>query len=80
MKRLFVGLTTVAMFILTVPATAQVGVSVGEHGVRLHLGDRDRHGRHVDRDHYRDRDHHRDRDHYRDLDRHGSRDRDHRRH
>jgi hypothetical protein len=76
-KRILFGLA--AVLLLAMPATAQVGVSLGGHGVRLHLGDSPgHHGRsYRDHDHHDDGHHfsrHRDRD--RDFDRPRRRDRD----
>ena len=62
---------------LTGPASAQLGVSLGHGGVRLHLGDSDHGRRHQYRDHghYRDFDRPRRRDRFygshRDFDRRG---------
>jgi hypothetical protein len=59
MKKLAFGLVSAAMLAMTLPAAAQVGVRVGEDGIGVRVGDRDRAGyRDRDRDHvrYRDRD------------------------
>ena len=71
MKKLTFGLVSVAVLALTLPAVAQVGLRVGEDGVRVHVGDRDRseyreHDR--DRVRFRDRDEGRERRHHRDCD------------
>jgi hypothetical protein len=67
MKKLVCVLATAMLVALAVPASAQVGVGIGDNGVSVRLGDRDHHrDRFVDRD--RDELRYRDRDDYRDHD------------
>ena len=71
MKKLAFGLVSAAVLAMTLPASAQVGVRVGENGVGVHIGDRDRSEyRDRDRDHvrYRDWNEGRERRHHRDCD------------
>jgi hypothetical protein len=71
MTRLVFGLVGTVMIALTVPAAAEVGVRLGENGVGVRIGDRDR-GEYRDHDRdrvrYRDRDDWRWRRHHRDCD------------
>jgi hypothetical protein len=71
MNKLALGVVTAAVLAMTLPAAAQVGVRVGEGGVGVQLGGRDR-AEYRDRDRdsvrYRDRDEGRERRHHRDCD------------
>lgn len=46
MKGLILGATALATVLLAVPASAQVGVRVGEEGVGVRIGDGDHHRHH----------------------------------
>jgi hypothetical protein len=71
MNKLALCVLTAAVLAMTLPAAAQIGVRVGEGGIGLRLGDRDR-AEYRDRDRdsvrYRDRDEGRERRHHRDCD------------
>jgi hypothetical protein len=70
MNKFAFGVVTAAVLAMTLPAAAQIGVRVGEGGIGLRFGDRDR-GEYRDRDRdtrYRDRDEGRERRHHRDCD------------
>jgi hypothetical protein len=60
MKKFVLVLASAALVALTMPASAQVRLGVGDNGVSVRLGDRD---------HYRDRFRYRDRDEWRYRDR-----------
>ena len=56
MRKIGLVLSGCAFAALTVPAAAQVGVGIGDHGVSVHLGDRPHYRDLGDRPHYRDHD------------------------
>lgn len=84
MRKYVFASTIFVAIVLAVPASAQVGLSIGHRGVQLHLNDHRGHGgssfdrghrdRDFDRGHHRDRDFDRPRRRDRDFDRPRGRD------